>query len=73
MNHWNSRPRDLELDIPGCSMPLIGRHGKVGCRALALPRRAGAGGTGGVMMGMPTEPFRSGLAFGGRPPGLDEI
>jgi hypothetical protein len=33
---------------------------------LALPRQAGAGG---IVVGTPTQPFRAGLTFSGRPSG----
>jgi hypothetical protein len=38
----------------------------MGAAPMALPRRAGAGG---IMMGIPTQPFRAGLTFSGRPSG----
>jgi hypothetical protein len=38
----------------------------MGAAPLALPRQAGAGK---IVMGMPTQPFRAGLTFSGRPSG----
>jgi hypothetical protein len=38
----------------------------MGAAPMALPRQAGAGG---IMMGIPTQPFRAGLTFSGRPSG----
>ncbi len=41
----------------------------MGAAPLALPRHAGAGGAGKIVMGMPTQPFRAGQTFSGRPSG----
>ena len=42
----------------------------MGAAPLALPRRAPRhAGALGIMMGIPTQPFRAGLTFSGRPSG----